>query len=61
MLAIFIIAAVITPSQDMASQLIVGVPMLGLYLLSILVALVFGEEENRRSVAEGVTLPLTFS
>jgi sec-independent protein translocase protein TatC len=47
-LVIFIVAAVITPSQDMASQMIVGVPMLGLYILSILIALVFGK--RRRAV-----------
>jgi sec-independent protein translocase protein TatC len=43
-LVIFIVAAVITPSQDMASQLIVGVPMLGLYVISILIALIFGKK-----------------
>ena len=39
--AIFILAAVITP-PDPVSQLIVAVPLIGLYFLSILVARVFG-------------------
>ena len=34
-LAIFIIAAVISPGTDMASQLVMAVPMMVLYLLSI--------------------------
>ena len=45
-LAIFVVAAVITPSQDMASQLIVAVPMTVLYILSILVAAVFGKKKR---------------
>jgi sec-independent protein translocase protein TatC len=45
-LIIFIIAAVITPSQDMASQLIVGIPMLGLYVISILIAMIFGKKKR---------------
>jgi sec-independent protein translocase protein TatC len=45
-LAIFIVAAVITPSQDMASQMIVGVPMLGLYIISILIAWIFGKKRK---------------
>jgi sec-independent protein translocase protein TatC len=43
-LAIFIIAAVITPSPDMASQCIVAVPMIGLYVISIAVAWLFGKK-----------------
>jgi len=46
-LVIFIIAAVITPSQDMASQLIVAVPMTGLYIISIFVALIFGKKRRK--------------
>src|SRR4029079_3132895 len=45
-LVIFIIAAVITPSQDMASQLIVAVPMTGLYIISIVVAMIFGKKRR---------------
>jgi sec-independent protein translocase protein TatC len=43
-LAIVIVAAVITPSSDIASQLIVAVPMVGLYLLSIGIAWLFGRK-----------------
>jgi sec-independent protein translocase protein TatC len=46
-LVIFILAAVITPSQDMASQLIVAVPMTILYIISILVALIFGKKREK--------------
>lgn len=37
-LAIFVIAAVVTPSGDMITQTIFAAPMLGLYALSILIA-----------------------
>jgi sec-independent protein translocase protein TatC len=37
-LAIFVIAAVVTPSGDMVTQTIFAAPMLGLYALSILIA-----------------------
>ena len=43
-LAIFVVAAVITPSSDMASQTIVAVPMIGLYVLSIAIAWMFGKK-----------------
>jgi Sec-independent protein secretion pathway component TatC len=43
------VAAVITPSQDMASQLIVGVPMLALYIISILIALIFGKKRVKET------------
>ena len=45
-LLIFVVAAVITPSGDMASQLIVGVPMIGLYLISIAIAWAFGKKKG---------------
>jgi len=48
-LLIFIIAAVITPSADMASQMIVGVPMIGLYIISILIAWIFGKKRKKES------------
>jgi len=41
-LIIFILAAVITPSGDMMTQTIFAAPMVGLYLLSILIAWVVG-------------------
>ena len=40
---IFITAAVITPTGDMVTQTIFAAPMVGLYLLSILIAWVFGK------------------
>lgn len=48
---IFIAAAVITPGGDMATQTLFALPMIGLYLISILIAWVFGpaarkDEEN---------------
>ena len=42
LLIIFIAAAVITPSGDMMTQTIFAAPMIGLYLLSIAIAWVFG-------------------
>jgi sec-independent protein translocase protein TatC len=46
-LAIFIIAAVITPSGDMFTQTAMAGPMVGLYLLSILLAWLFGKKKTR--------------
>lgn len=48
-LAIFIIAAVITPTPDMVTQSIIAFPMLALYGLSILIALVFGKKREKRN------------
>ncbi len=47
-LAIFIIAAVISPGTDMMSQLVMAVPMLGLYIISIAIAFIF---QKRRTPA----------
>ena len=44
-LAIFIIAAVITPTPDIATQCVFAVPMILLYLLGIAVAWVFKKRE----------------
>jgi len=41
-LIIFIVAAVITPSGDMMTQTIFAAPMVGLYLLSIVIAWIVG-------------------
>ncbi len=38
----FVVAAVITPTGDMVTQSIFAAPMIGLYLLSILIAWIFG-------------------
>jgi sec-independent protein translocase protein TatC len=53
-LAVFVIAAVITPTPDVITQSIVAVPMLALYGLSILIALVVarGKEKARRAESE---------
>ena len=45
-LVIFIVAAIITPSADVASQLIVGVPMIGLYIISIIIALIVAPKKK---------------
>jgi sec-independent protein translocase protein TatC len=42
-LIIFVAAAVITPTGDMVTQTIFAAPMVGLYLLSIFVAWMFGK------------------
>ena len=46
-LIIFIAAAVITPSGDMMTQTIFAAPMLGLYLLSIVIAWIVGPKRLR--------------
>jgi len=40
-LVIFIIAAIITPTPDVATQCVFALPMIGLYLLGILIAYIF--------------------
>jgi sec-independent protein translocase protein TatC len=47
-LVIFIIAAIITPTPDWMTQSIIAFPMLGLYGLSILIALVFGRRDKKK-------------
>jgi sec-independent protein translocase protein TatC len=46
-LIIFVVAAVITPSGDMMTQVIFASPMVGLYFLSILIAWVVGPKRLR--------------
>jgi sec-independent protein translocase protein TatC len=46
-LIIFIAAAVITPSGDMLTQTLFAVPMIGLYLISIAIAWMFGKKRRR--------------
>lgn len=43
----FILAAVLTPSTDMYSQVMLGLPLVVLYYLAALLALVFGPKEAR--------------
>ena len=47
-LAVFIIAAVITPSPDMINQSILAVPMLFLYGLSLLIVFIFEKKKAKR-------------
>ncbi|HUK14568.1 MAG TPA: twin-arginine translocase subunit TatC [Thermoanaerobaculaceae bacterium] len=42
-LVIFIIAAVITPTPDIPTQCVFALPMIGLYLIGVLVAWIFGK------------------
>jgi sec-independent protein translocase protein TatC len=49
-LAIFIVAAILTPTPDWVSQVLLAVPMVGLYLLGVAVAYLFG---GARKPAEG--------
>ena len=44
-LIIFIIAAVITPTPDVATQCVFALPMIALYLLGIAVAWIFRKKE----------------
>jgi sec-independent protein translocase protein TatC len=46
-LIIFIIAAVITPSADIATQIVFAAPMMVLYVISIGVAWVFGKAKPK--------------
>lgn len=43
---IFIIAAVITPTPDIITQSLFAVPMIGLYLLSVLIAKIFAPRKD---------------
>jgi sec-independent protein translocase protein TatC len=45
-LVIFVVAAVITPSGDMFTQTAMAAPMIGLYLLSIGLAWMFGKKRT---------------
>ena len=51
-LIIFIVAAVITPSGDMWNQSAMAVPMIGLYLISILLAWIFGKKKKKELLEE---------
>ena len=55
-LVVFIIAAIITPTPDMVTQSIIAVPMLGLYGLSIFIAMAVGKgKEKKRKEFEDET------
>ena len=49
-LAIFILAAVITPSPDAMTQVVFAAPMIGLYIVSIFVAWIFGRRKQPAEV-----------
>ena len=51
-LIIFIVAAVITPTGDMMTQTIFAAPMVGLYILSIIIAWVVGPKRLRADADE---------
>ena len=48
-LVIFIIAAVVTPSGDPYNQTILALPMIGLYIISIFIAWIFGPVAKKRA------------
>jgi sec-independent protein translocase protein TatC len=45
-LAIFVVAAIITPTPDVATQTVFAVPMILLYLLGVVVAALFGKKAD---------------
>ena len=45
-LCIFVAAAIITPTPDVATQTVFAVPMIGLYLLGVAVAALFGTKRD---------------
>jgi sec-independent protein translocase protein TatC len=47
-LFVFVIAAIITPTPDWMTQSIIAFPMLALYGLSILIALIFGKRKEKK-------------
>jgi sec-independent protein translocase protein TatC len=51
-LAIFVAAAILTPSPDWVSQVLLGVPMVGLYLLGVGVAWLFGVRRRSAEAAQ---------
>lgn len=56
---IFIVAAVLTPGPDVASQMLMAAPLLALYVLSIGVAYLFGR--SPKPAESDDTLPVTTS
>ena len=45
-LLIFVVAAIITPTPDVATQTVFAVPMILLYLLGVMVAAIFGKKRD---------------
>jgi sec-independent protein translocase protein TatC len=52
-LLVFILAAAVTPSPDLLTQVLTAIPLIGLYELSILLARFFGKKkkENPESLS----------
>ena len=46
-LASFVLSAIITPSADVVNQTMLALPMIGLYLLGVLVAVMFGQARRK--------------
>jgi len=46
-LGCFVAAAIITPTGDIGNMMILAIPMLGLYVVGILVAYIFGKKRRR--------------
>jgi sec-independent protein translocase protein TatC len=57
MVVVFVVAAVLTPGPDIASQLLMAAPLLVLYVLSIGVAFVFGRRKAAASTAADAGTP----
>ena len=54
-LASFVISAIITPTPDIVTQSLLALPMIGLYLLGVAVAWLFGRPRQAPVSAEGRT------
>lgn len=48
-LAAFIIAAILTPTPDMVTQTLLALPMIGLYLLGVAIAWLFGRPRRKEA------------
>jgi sec-independent protein translocase protein TatC len=46
-LVCFVVAAIITPTGDITNMMIIGVPMIALYVLGIAIAYIFGKKRQK--------------
>jgi sec-independent protein translocase protein TatC len=53
----FIVAAFITPTPDVVTQTMLAVPMIGLYLLGVAVAWMFGRQRQIPEATDGADVP----
>jgi sec-independent protein translocase protein TatC len=58
-LVIFIVAAILTPTPDWVSQMLLGVPMVALYLLGVGVAYLFTGSRKEAAAAKSDSRSLT--